>query len=253
MLEDGFARAGKNLVQAWPGKIGEDFTPAADRRELWFTRDDVEAVRQRARLAVAGRRASRASGDRSGTGRRRSRPTCAASSPATWRSAASRSPRAARSRAPTCTRAGASRCSATKPRRRLLGPAGGRRRDDPRSAASRSRSSACWRASARSSGRTTARSSTSRCGSRSRRSSRSIRGRGKDDDVVDSILLRVDAPSGLRRAARREMRAILAERLRVVARRRGGDPHREPARRRCARCRSTRWPACCSSSAARRC
>jgi putative ABC transport system permease protein len=52
-LEAGFSRAGKDLVQAWPGKVGEDFTPAADRRELWFTVADVEAVRQRARLAVA--------------------------------------------------------------------------------------------------------------------------------------------------------------------------------------------------------
>src|SRR5262245_17876698 len=52
-LESGFSRAGKNLVQAWPGKIGENFTPAADRRELWFTTSDVDAVRQRARLAVA--------------------------------------------------------------------------------------------------------------------------------------------------------------------------------------------------------
>jgi putative ABC transport system permease protein len=52
-LEDGFSRAGKNVVQAWPGKIGEDFTPAADRRELWFTLADVEVVRRRSRLAVA--------------------------------------------------------------------------------------------------------------------------------------------------------------------------------------------------------
>ena len=53
MLEDGFSRAGKNLVLAWPGKIGEDFSAAVDRRELWFTRADVDAVRQRSRLAVA--------------------------------------------------------------------------------------------------------------------------------------------------------------------------------------------------------
>ena len=52
-LEAGFSRAGKDLVQAWPGKVGEEFTPAADRRELWFTMADVEALRQRARLAVA--------------------------------------------------------------------------------------------------------------------------------------------------------------------------------------------------------
>jgi putative ABC transport system permease protein len=52
-LESGFSRAGKNLVQARAGQIGENFTPAADRRELWFTRKDVEAVRQRSHLAVA--------------------------------------------------------------------------------------------------------------------------------------------------------------------------------------------------------
>jgi putative ABC transport system permease protein len=53
MLEAGLSRAGKNLVMAWPGKIGEDYTPAGDRRELWFTRADVEAVRRRVRLVEA--------------------------------------------------------------------------------------------------------------------------------------------------------------------------------------------------------
>lgn len=53
MLEAGLSRAGKNVVLAWPGKIGESYTPAGDRRELWFTRTDVAAVRQRSRLAVA--------------------------------------------------------------------------------------------------------------------------------------------------------------------------------------------------------
>jgi putative ABC transport system permease protein len=52
MLEEGLSRAGKNLVQAWPGHIGEDFTPAGDRRELWFTREDVDVVRRQARLAT---------------------------------------------------------------------------------------------------------------------------------------------------------------------------------------------------------
>src|SRR5215470_15566017 len=52
MLEDGLSRAGKNLVQARAGHIGEDFTPAGDRRELWFTREDVDLVRRRARLAT---------------------------------------------------------------------------------------------------------------------------------------------------------------------------------------------------------
>ncbi len=51
MMEDGYSRAGKNLVNVWPGLIGEEFTPAADRRVLWFTLDDLEAVRRRVRLA----------------------------------------------------------------------------------------------------------------------------------------------------------------------------------------------------------
>jgi putative ABC transport system permease protein len=50
MLEDAFFRAGKNLGQFWAGRISEDYTPAVDRRYLWFTRDDVERVRRRARL-----------------------------------------------------------------------------------------------------------------------------------------------------------------------------------------------------------
>ena len=50
MLELGFFKTGKNLGQAWAGRIGEDFTPAADRRLLWFTMEDVEALRARARL-----------------------------------------------------------------------------------------------------------------------------------------------------------------------------------------------------------
>ena len=56
MVEDGFFRIGKNVVQAFAGKIGEDFTPAVDRRAIWFTLEDVEALRRRARLpeVVAG-------------------------------------------------------------------------------------------------------------------------------------------------------------------------------------------------------
>lgn len=56
MLEAGFFKAGKNLGQVWAGRIGEDFTPAIDRRYLWLTYADVERVRRRARLAevVAG-------------------------------------------------------------------------------------------------------------------------------------------------------------------------------------------------------
>jgi putative ABC transport system permease protein len=50
MLEDGYARVGKNLVTLWPGLVGEDYSPAGDRRWLWLTMADVEAVRRRARL-----------------------------------------------------------------------------------------------------------------------------------------------------------------------------------------------------------
>jgi putative ABC transport system permease protein len=50
MLDEGMSRMGKNLVIVWAGKIGEDFTPAVDRRNLWFTPEDVEAVRSRARI-----------------------------------------------------------------------------------------------------------------------------------------------------------------------------------------------------------
>lgn len=50
MLRDGFFRAGKNMGEVWAGKVSEEFTPATDRRLLWFTWDDVEALRRRARL-----------------------------------------------------------------------------------------------------------------------------------------------------------------------------------------------------------
>ncbi len=46
MIDEGFNKIGNNVVHIWAGKIGEDFTPALDRRELWFSRDDVEAVRR---------------------------------------------------------------------------------------------------------------------------------------------------------------------------------------------------------------
>jgi putative ABC transport system permease protein len=45
MIEDGFGRVGQNVVYVFAGKIGENFTPAHDRRELWLTREDVEALR----------------------------------------------------------------------------------------------------------------------------------------------------------------------------------------------------------------
>jgi putative ABC transport system permease protein len=51
MLEEGYTKVGKNLVQVWAGRIGEDFTPAADRRHLWFTRKHVDLLRQKSRLA----------------------------------------------------------------------------------------------------------------------------------------------------------------------------------------------------------
>ncbi len=50
MNEIAFERAGKNLLMAWAGRISEDFSPAADRRWLWYTLDDVEALRGLARL-----------------------------------------------------------------------------------------------------------------------------------------------------------------------------------------------------------
>ncbi|MEW6270258.1 MAG: ABC transporter permease [Thermodesulfobacteriota bacterium] len=52
MMEECYGRVGRNLVQVFPGQIGAEFTPAADRRELWFTLDDVAAVRERVRLST---------------------------------------------------------------------------------------------------------------------------------------------------------------------------------------------------------
>ena len=49
MLDTAFQRAGKNLVQTWAGKISEDFSPAVDRRWLWYTPEDVVALRERVR------------------------------------------------------------------------------------------------------------------------------------------------------------------------------------------------------------
>jgi putative ABC transport system permease protein len=49
MLDTAFQRAGKNLVQTWPGKISEDYSPAVDRRWLWYTPADVAALRARVR------------------------------------------------------------------------------------------------------------------------------------------------------------------------------------------------------------
>jgi putative ABC transport system permease protein len=50
MMELGFFKAGKNMGEVWAGKVSEEFTPAADRRFLWFTLGDVKALRERARV-----------------------------------------------------------------------------------------------------------------------------------------------------------------------------------------------------------
>jgi putative ABC transport system permease protein len=50
MLETGFFRAGKNMGEVWPGRVSEQYTPAADRRYIWFDNDDLEALRRRTRL-----------------------------------------------------------------------------------------------------------------------------------------------------------------------------------------------------------
>jgi putative ABC transport system permease protein len=49
-LELGFFKAGRNMGEVWAGRVSEEFTPAVDRRFLWFTPDDVAALRRRARL-----------------------------------------------------------------------------------------------------------------------------------------------------------------------------------------------------------
>lgn len=51
MIESGFDRVGRNVVSVFAGKIGENFTPAHDRRELWLTRADAEAVAASVRRA----------------------------------------------------------------------------------------------------------------------------------------------------------------------------------------------------------
>src|SRR6185503_20275330 len=51
LMEDTYQRVGRNFVSTWAGIVGEDFTPAADRRQLWFTQDDVVALRAGARRA----------------------------------------------------------------------------------------------------------------------------------------------------------------------------------------------------------
>jgi len=51
MMERGFFKTGRNMGAAWAGRISEDFSPAVDRRYLWFVQADLEAVRARARLS----------------------------------------------------------------------------------------------------------------------------------------------------------------------------------------------------------
>ncbi|MEM9173889.1 MAG: ABC transporter permease [Myxococcota bacterium] len=52
MVETGFNKTGKNMGQMWAGRIGEEYTPAVDRRHLWFTWQDVQYARKRTRIAT---------------------------------------------------------------------------------------------------------------------------------------------------------------------------------------------------------
>ena len=66
-LELGFFKAGRNMGEVWAGKVSEEFTPAVDRRHLWYTLDDVEArpfhdLLADAGVVVAGARQSIAAG-----------------------------------------------------------------------------------------------------------------------------------------------------------------------------------------------
>lgn len=51
MVERGYTNTGKNLGQIWAGRIGEEYTPAVDRRYLWISWQDVLETRKRARIA----------------------------------------------------------------------------------------------------------------------------------------------------------------------------------------------------------
>jgi putative ABC transport system permease protein len=51
MTDAGMQKVGKNLVMVWAGRIGEDLSPADERRLLSFDLDDLEAVRTSARRA----------------------------------------------------------------------------------------------------------------------------------------------------------------------------------------------------------
>jgi putative ABC transport system permease protein len=49
MTDEGMQKVGKNLVFTWAGRIGEEVSPADERRTVSFDRDDVEALRRSAR------------------------------------------------------------------------------------------------------------------------------------------------------------------------------------------------------------
>lgn len=49
LVDSGLQKVGKNLVYVMPGRVGEDLTPAEERRQLHFEMDDVEALRASAR------------------------------------------------------------------------------------------------------------------------------------------------------------------------------------------------------------
>lgn len=49
LVEGGLQKVGKNLVYVMAGRIGEDLTPAEERRQLHFELKDVEALRMSAR------------------------------------------------------------------------------------------------------------------------------------------------------------------------------------------------------------
>jgi putative ABC transport system permease protein len=51
MVDRGMQKVGKNLVYVLPGRVGEDLSPADERRMLTFDRDDAEALRSSARRA----------------------------------------------------------------------------------------------------------------------------------------------------------------------------------------------------------
>ena len=50
MLERSFFKTGKNMGEVWAGTLSDDYTPTVDRRYLWYTMDDLELLRRRARL-----------------------------------------------------------------------------------------------------------------------------------------------------------------------------------------------------------